>query len=269
MRQRTISGVVICVVTFGILFFSYIPAVLMTATAMLCGFCIYELARATGATSNQGLLFLALSFAAVLCFCPVPDYRILAGAALLVSIPYFAVLMKRQGCVQLQDTLSFLFLSLVIIIQFSALPRLRELPNGLHYVIIVISECFLTDVAAFLVGSRWGKRKLIASVSPNKTILGSVAGMAAAVAFCLCYGFVLHNVGLMQIHFPKLLGYAVVANLLAQYGDLSMSVIKRITGIKDFSNLIPGHGGMLDRFDSHIFVLSFTYLFCCLSGGFI
>lgn len=269
MRQRTISGFVICVVIFGILYYSYIPAVLMTAAAVLCGFCIYELAHATGAIGSKGMFFLALLFAVVLCFCPVPNYCILAGAALLISIPYFAVLMKRQERVHLRNNLSFLFLSLLIITQFSALPQLRKLPNGLHYVIIVISECFLTDVAAFLAGSSWGKRKLIPSVSPNKTVLGSVAGMATATVFCLSYGAILHILNQAHIQFAKLLGYAVVANLLAQYGDLSMSVIKRITGIKDFGNLIPGHGGMLDRFDSHIFVLSFTFLFCCLLGGFL
>lgn len=269
MRQRTISGFVICAFVLGILCFSYIPAVTMTATSVLCGLCTYELARATGAIHSKGMFFLALSFSSALCFCPIPTYHILAEIALLVSIPFFAVLMKQQKRFRLSDNLSYLFLSLIIVAQFSALPRLRELPNGLHYVIIVIFECFLTDVAAFLAGSRWGKRKLLPSVSPNKTLIGSLTGMATALVFCLSYGAILHILNQAHIQFAKLLGYAVVANLLAQYGDLSMSVIKRITGIKDFGNLIPGHGGMLDRFDSHIFVLSFTYLFCRLFGGFM
>lgn len=271
MNKRTISGLAIGAITAVIARFSYIPPVMMAATAIVCWFCIYELASATGVKYNSWTFLLALASAGALCFFPVPDYfmPIFAGIALLVSIPYFLTLMKDSRRIYLQDSGSFIFLTLIITAQFSVFPRLRELSSGLHYVIIAVAECFVTDVAAYIVGSRWGKRKLLPSVSPNKTVLGSAAGLGAAITFCLLYGIGLHSFSAVQVSFGRLLCYAVVANMLAQFGDLSMSAVKRCVGIKDFSNLIPGHGGMLDRFDSHIFVLSFTYVFCCLSGGFI
>lgn len=269
MLKRTLSGLVIVIITAAVLYYSYIPAVSMSAAAILCCCCVWELAHATGALKNAIALIAAFLGSLVLCYFEFPGYLFLAGAALIVSIPYFAFLMKNQRRVQLHDTAAFLFLSIVAVVQLSALPRLRSIPNGVHYLIIVIAECFLTDVAAYLVGSRWGRRKLLPTVSPNKTILGSAAGLVTAVVFCLFYGMALQHFGAVHISFIRLLSYSVIANLLAQFGDLSMSVVKRITGIKDFSNLIPGHGGMLDRFDSHIFVLSFTYLFCRLTGGFI
>lgn len=271
MNKRTISGLAIGTITAVIARFSYIPPVMMTATAIVCGFCIYELASATGVEYGSWVFLLALASAGALSFCPVPDYFMLifAGIALLISIPYFFALMKYSKRIHLQNNGAFSFLTLVIVVQLSTLPRLRALSNGLHYVIIAVAECFVTDVAAYIVGSRWGKRKLLPSVSPNKTVLGSAAGLGAAITFCLLYGIGLHSFSAVQVSFGRLLCYAVVANVLAQFGDLSMSAVKRCVGIKDFSNLIPGHGGMLDRFDSHIFVLSFTYLFCRLTGGFI
>ena len=145
---------------------------------------------------------------------------------------------------------------------------LRALPFGIHLTMMCITECFATDVFAYLIGSRYGKRKLLPAVSPNKTLLGSAAGMAAAVAFCLLYALVLSKLKAVSVNYGLLLVYAVIANVLAQFGDLSMSVVKRITGIKDFGTLIPGHGGLLDRFDSLIFVVPFTLIFFWVTGGF-
>ena len=269
MTKRTLSAGVIALVTYSILYYSGIPIVIQCAAAALCCFCLYELACATDAIKNEALFTLALLAAALSCFWSVPQEAVLAGLCLAVSIPLFVLLMLFQPKLHLNTGWAFGILGVLVCGQLRSMIDVRSLPGGLHLLLICITECYATDVAAYLVGSKFGKRKLLPRVSPNKTLLGSAAGMAAAVVFCLVYGLVLHLFGIARVNFGLLAVYAIGANVLAQFGDLSMSVVKRITGIKDYGNLIPGHGGLLDRFDSLIFVLPFTLYFCHCTGGFL
>lgn len=269
MKKRTLSAGVIALVTYSILYYSGTPIVIQCAAAALCAFCLYELACATDAIKNEALFTLTLLVSALLCFWKFPQEAVLAGLCLAVSIPLFVLMMLFQPRLHLNSGWTFVLLGLLVCGQLRSMIDVRGLPGGLHLLVICITECFATDVAAYLAGSRYGKRKLLPRVSPNKTLLGSAAGMAAAVVFCLGYGLVLRLFGLAQVRFGLLIVYALGANILAQFGDLSMSVVKRITGIKDYGNLIPGHGGLLDRFDSLIFVLPYTLFFCHYTGGFL
>lgn len=269
MTKRTLSAGVIGLVTYTILYYSGNPAVIQGAAAALCCFCLYELACATDAIRNEALFTLSLLAAALFAFWKAPQEAVLAGVCLAISIPLFVLMMVFQPKLQLSGSWAFLVLGVLVCCQLRSMIEVRALPGGLHLLLICITECYATDVAAYLVGSRYGKRKLLPRVSPNKTVLGSLAGMGAALCFCLLYGLGLRLFAGMEVRFGLLIIYALIANVLAQFGDLSMSVIKRITGIKDYGNLIPGHGGLLDRFDSLIFVLPFTLLFFRVTGGFL
>ena len=269
MTKRTLSAGVIALVTYSILYYSGTALVIQCAAAALCCFCLYELACATDAIKNEALFTLSLLAASLSCFASAPQEAVLAGLCLAVSIPLFVLMMCFQPRLHFNSGWAFGILGVLVCGQLRSMIDVRSLPGGLHLLLICITECYATDVAAYLVGSKYGKRKLLPQVSPNKTLLGSAAGMSAAVVFCLLYGLVLHLFGIAQVHFGLLAVYAIGANVLAQFGDLSMSVVKRITGIKDYGNLIPGHGGLLDRFDSLIFVLPFTLFFCHCTGGFL
>lgn len=269
MAKRTLSAGVIGLVTYSILYYSGNPIVIRWAAAALCCFCLYELACATDAIKNEALFTLALLAAVLFCFQSIPREAALAGLLLAVSIPVFVLMMVFQPRLHLNGGWPFGILAVLVCGQLRSMIDVRGLPGGLHLLLICITECYATDVAAYLVGSRFGKQKLLPRVSPNKTLLGSAAGMAAALIFCLAYGLVLWLFGLAKVNFGLLAVYAIGANVLAQFGDLSMSVVKRITGIKDYGNLIPGHGGLLDRFDSLIFVLPYTLFFCHCTVGFL
>ena len=131
----------------------------------------------------------------------------------------------------------------------------RHIDLGIGYIVLMFVVISLCDIAAFYVGTKLGKTPLWPEVSPKKTIEGAVGGTAAGVLGAIIVG---HFIDLSIIH-------SVISGLLlsfaAQFGDLSESMIKRDAGFKDSGNLLPGHGGMLDRADSYIFTGAVAYYY--------
>lgn len=118
-----------------------------------------------------------------------------------------------------------------------------------------------TDIAAYFVGRALGKRKLIPSVSPGKTVAGAIGGLVVAVVLAWVYiEFLLRPVAQLSMRPWNIVLFGAIVSIAAQVGDLAESLLKREAGVKDSSRLIPGHGGVLDRFDSLLFVLPVAYL---------
>jgi len=118
-----------------------------------------------------------------------------------------------------------------------------------------------SDIGAFFVGRAVGGPKLIPSVSPGKTISGALGGLAATVVVSWLYvRFVLNPVALLTMTVPATVLFGALISVSAQVGDLAESLLKREANVKDSSHLIPGHGGLLDRLDSLLFVLPVAYL---------
>lgn len=135
---------------------------------------------------------------------------------------------------------------------------IREMPNGKWLIWFVMLSAWGTDIFAYLIGKTWGKHRFT-KISPHKSIEGSIAGIMGAVVAVLLYTIACNNIGGLNINYIYIAVVAVLFSIIGQIGDLAASSIKRYTGIKDFSNLIPGHGGMLDRIDSVIFIAPFAY----------
>ncbi len=120
---------------------------------------------------------------------------------------------------------------------------------------------WLTDIGAYMLGRAFGKKKLIPSVSPGKTIVGSLAGLAFAVVGAWLYvEFLLEPYAHLSMRPAAVLAFGFLISVAAQTGDLAESLLKREAGVKNSSGLIPGHGGMLDRIDSLLFALPAAYL---------
>lgn len=120
-----------------------------------------------------------------------------------------------------------------------------------------------TDIFAYLIGRHFGKHKFT-EISPNKSLEGCVGGIVGALVMILIYTFACNQIFAMNFSYLYAGFIAVLLSVTSQIGDLSRSSIKRYCGIKDYSNLIPGHGGMLDRIDSVIFILPFAYFLLML-----
>ena len=137
---------------------------------------------------------------------------------------------------------------------FASLVRTAMMCYGRYFIMLPFVVAFLTDIGAYFVGVTLGKHKLCPVISPKKTVEGFVGGIALAIIGMVGYALVLQLGFGFQINYFYVAIYGILGSLAAVMGDLSFSVIKRQTGIKDYGYLIPGHGGILDRFDSVILV---------------
>lgn len=131
-----------------------------------------------------------------------------------------------------------------------------QAPPMKNLVWLVVITAFGTDIMAYFTGYAFGKRKLCPSISPKKTIEGSVGGTLGSIILCGIFGFFFARTLLIHCLIIGLLG-----GVISQFGDLTASVFKRKMGIKDYGNLIPGHGGILDRFDSVLFTGPLVYYY--------
>lgn len=138
------------------------------------------------------------------------------------------------------------------------LPLLYSMPNGKFLIWYILIAAWGTDTFAYAVGMRFGKHKLT-KISPKKSIEGSIGGTVGAVVLALIYTVVVQRYVDLNLSYVFVAIATLVLSILSQLGDLSASSIKREMEIKDYGNLIPGHGGMLDRIDSIIFVAPFAY----------
>lgn len=132
------------------------------------------------------------------------------------------------------------------------LPLLLHPALGLAWpeLLLVCAAAFLSDTAAYYAGSSWGKRHIWPSISPKKTWVGSFAGLAACVTACMFIGAIWGQAGILSF-----IALGLVLNVAAQFGDFFESALKRSRNIKDSGTVLPGHGGLLDRIDSLLFVL--------------
>ena len=145
------------------------------------------------------------------------------------------------------------FFALFIPYLLSSVIRVSAQPHRLAYILAPIAIPFLSDIFALFSGMLFGKHKLATSISPNKTVEGSIGGILGAAAGTLLYGLIISSIFSLQANYLFLAIYGFLGSIVAQIGDLSFSYIKRVHKIKDYGNLMPGHGGVLDRFDSVIF----------------
>ena len=125
------------------------------------------------------------------------------------------------------------------------------------WVIFLFATIWIVDTAAYYAGVQWGSAKLSPVISPNKTIAGLIGGFAGGIVSAGIFS----TIFLSEVGYAKLLLPAMIIALFGQLGDLVESIYKREAGVKDSSNLIPGHGGILDRFDSLVFAAPALYLY--------
>lgn len=251
MKTRILAGLVLVPVLIVVLLIApvYVAAAVV---GLMCGIASYELLYRTGLVKHPRLNV----YSAVMAFCVSAwSYFGTAYAAALIGLFVYMLLLfgemlASNAKMKTQDICVCLLSGIVVPFMLSALVRILLLPGGRCLIFVPFLMAFLSDTGAYFVGVFFGKHKLCPVISPKKTVEGFIGGIATAVVGMLIYGLIMERFFLFEVNYLVALVYGLVGAVAGVVGDLSMSVIKRQTGIKDYGNLIPGHGGILDRFDS-------------------
>lgn len=277
MKTRVITGLVALAIFVPFLIFSDTWAFGL-AMAICSAVAVFEVLRCVKIHENLLVSVPLLTLSAVL-----PMYVYFAGGHLpflRVAIPclLLCVLWLLAVAVFASEQISFpelctaAFLCFYVICAFSSILFLRYYDElgALTYLLIFIGA-WITDSSAYFCGMMLGKHKLIPQISPKKTVEGSIGGILfCGLAFVL-YGWILRHWLHIATDFSYFLlfVYGVVVSVVSQIGDLSMSAVKRHYQIKDYGRIFPGHGGMLDRFDSILAVATVLFVLNEMSSVFV
>ncbi len=213
----------------------------------------------------------------------LPAFLGFAGVSIFLAMVYLAPLLQQELIYPALITI-VISLSLLVLIFFEKtdftesalifwgiiylgglcgyLILLRRLPEGMLFTYLLFIGIWLNDTLAYFIGMKWGRRRLAPSISPRKSVEGSLAGIiGTTLLFYLAATFLADSIGLSPVE-GLLLG--LVITVFGQLGDLVESAMKRKFAVKDTGNLIPGHGGVLDRFDSLLFAAPLVYYYAQL-----
>lgn len=259
MKTRIISGAVFTGV-LALVFFLLPNIVTAIAMAALCAMASYELLYATGLVKNVRLNIYSGLMAALVTVWSYFGcaYSPMFLGILLYTMLLFAELLITSGKTPMAQLSYCLLSGLVIPFLLSALLRIRNGMNGTILLLIPFIMAYCSDTGAYFIGVCFGKHKLCPNISPKKSWEGFFGGIGVAIVGMLVYAFVLEHAFDYTVNYFWVLLYGLVGALGSVFGDLMMSVIKRQAGIKDYGKLIPGHGGILDRFDSVLITAPLT-----------
>ncbi len=175
-------------------------------------------------------------------------------SAIVLAIYLFSVIVFQFGRVNM-DKVSMSFMTAFYIIGANtAVVVLRDMRFGKFLFLLPFILSWVTDSFAYFAGRMFGKRKLIEAVSPKKTVEGAIGGFVFCAITAVLYGVIVGACYGVTPNYPVLCLGGIVIGVVSQIGDLVMSAIKREQGVKDYGHILPGHGGILDRFDSSMAV---------------
>lgn len=261
--KRILSGAVIfaTVLVVFILGNTYVVDIALCLVALRC---VYELSNAfekKGYSAIRWVAYLACIVLGLVHIFPESSGLMIYELMLPISIVLcFGDLVFRKNKKRTAIDVAVTAFEILYIVMFlSVLSKIRTMENGKFFIWYVFIAAWVTDVFALYTGRTIGKHHFT-EISPNKTLEGCVGGLIGAVIGMALYTVALNNILGLGVDYISIIAGAILLSAIGQIGDLAASSIKRYAGIKDFSNLIPGHGGMLDRIDSIIFIAPFAYI---------
>lgn len=268
MLKRIMTALIGIVVLMPFVIFSdKWPLLVMMLVMSVVGVC--EVLSCTGQNKNRVVCVasvLVCAAAQILARVFKADPDLYALVMLLVYLAYAVLMMTSavlsKGSLKLSEVTQTVVMVMYISFGFAALILLRDFKYGLILFLLAFLIPWVCDAMAYFVGVFFGKHKLIPDVSPKKTVEGAIGGIVGVVVITLIFGLVMHYGFGKQPNYVVLLLLSLVGGLISQCGDLIASLLKREYGVKDYGKIFPGHGGVMDRFDSIIATSIFLYIVC-------
>ena len=258
MLKRVITGVILAALLLVLVIFSE-----TIAFPIVLGLCallgVYEMLGCIGVRKNIVISICLLTMTLVSVAASMQIQADSVFVAVYASILFcilmllFASAVFSRGAIPVEKVCIAFTSCAFVVTGFICLIMLRDMEIGKYVFLLAFLGPWMTDTFAYFTGFFFGKHKLIPDVSPKKTIEGSIGGTVFCIGFCALYGYLVRNY--LYADLPPVYAFAIlglIVALVAQVGDLIFSLIKRKYGIKDYGFIFPGHGGILDRFDSII-----------------
>ena len=276
MKTRVITAIVGIIVLIGVMF-TFNTLIFNLVIAAITLIAVHEIYSALGFEKKDWLMYAVLVPYTLLVM--TSNYQVMRRLVMPMSfllVTFYAIyLVVRNGTISYQKASGLLMFSGIVIFCFYSFIRLKELLpveqygyDAVFFILLILCFAWGGDTCAYFAGRAFGKHKLCPVVSPKKTVEGAIGGVLGTMVFgviiTLVYSvaanrmeaFTRSNIGVSMYVIIALL--ACVAAVLGIYGDLFASVVKRQCGIKDYGTIFPGHGGILDRFDSVMFIAPFV-----------
>ena len=276
MKTRVITAIVGIIVLIGVMFTFNTPIFNLVVAAITL-IAVHEIYGALGFEKKDWLLYVVqIPYVLLVMLSGYSSARRLLMPASFVLVVFYAIyLVVRNGSISYQKASGLVMFSGIVTFCFYSFILLKELLpvdrfgyDAMFFILLILCFAWGGDTCAYFAGRAFGKHKLCPVVSPKKTVEGAIGGVLGTMAFgviiTMVYSvaadrleaFTRSNIGVSMYVIIALLG--CVAAVLGIYGDLFASVVKRQCGIKDYGTIFPGHGGILDRFDSVMFIAPFV-----------
>ncbi|MCQ2486308.1 MAG: phosphatidate cytidylyltransferase [Clostridia bacterium] len=281
MKTRVISGTVIAAILISAFVFMFTPIIDIFFIVLATAAC-YEIVKITG-IRNKVLKVLAIAYAVVLpvlvIYAGNMEIPVLATIAYVIVLIALTVFSYSSNNIEFKELAMTIYASVVVPTAFATIGLVSNaylrfegaISQGETRILLwdTVATALLTDVFAYFVGVKFGKHKMSPHLSPKKSIEGAVGGVVLVTLFQIAALFVFEKILHLDGFFMPIWFYIITTvfiSLTSMVGDLMASLIKRDFGVKDYSNLIPGHGGIMDRFDSVILASPTMYILVTLFG---
>lgn len=270
MAKRIITAAIAVPLVLAVLLLDN-SLLIVIAMAVASVLATYEILIATKYLKNKAITATCLIFVAAAPFALsyTEVHPFVPLICLIFLIVLFTIMVAMNTTVKFQEVAVMAFVSICVPLALSsiAFTQIKFEQHGVFYMMFILGTAWVGDGGAYFAGTFFGKHKMAPSISPKKTWEGFVGGILASGFFAvlLSYGYMLLD-NLMtgknnfSVNVLFLFALALICSVLGVLGDLTASLIKRQCAVKDFGNIIPGHGGVLDRFDSVLFVAPLVYV---------